>query len=661
MRIGVDTGGTFTDFVFLDRGRVQLKKLPSTPLDPARAILTGLEDRLPLKEGAVLIHGSTVATNALLTRALAKVVLVTNEGLEDVLEIGRQARPELYALEIEKPEPLVPRRRRLGVAERRASDGRPVTRLTRAALSELRERVERARADTIAVGLLFSFLDDRSERQVERALKPLGLPISLSADVAPEVREYERFSTTCANAALVPLVTRYLTRLERSLKGVRLFVFQSNGGLARVASAARQPVRLVLSGPAGGAVAVARIAKAAGLESALALDMGGTSTDVSLIEKVPLRRGEITIDGLPLLVPSLDIQTVGAGGGSIAWVDRAGLLQVGPRSAGSDPGPACYGRSDEATVTDAHLLLGRLPARLAGGEVELDPDRARHALERLGRKLGLGAREAAEGVLAVADATMARAARVVSVERGVDPRRLPLVAFGGAGPLHAARLSRALPCSHVLIPPLPGNLSAYGMALADAERDLVRSILIKDPDRQRKAIDQALDLLIQSGRDELEQDGLLPDRRKLRVERTLDCRYAGQTFSLPIRAEPGARSLEAAFHRAHAARFGHAFPERRVEAVNARVRLLVPARRGVRRRSETLRPRPAPRAARTGERPVWFAGRTLVTPCFDRDRLSPGDRLEGPAIIEELSATTVVEPGYLARVDAAHNLVLREH
>lgn len=655
MRIGVDTGGTFTDFVFIKRGRIRVKKIPSTPDDPSRAILSGLEAERPLPDRAVLVHGSTVATNALLERKLARVTLVTNEGLEDVLEIGRQARPDLYAVEIEKPVPLVPAGRRLGVPARSGPDGEVVSPLRPADLTALRARVEKTRPEAIAVGLLYSYLDEKHEQRIARALRRLKIPVCTSAEVAPEVREYERFSTTVANAALIPVVTRYLEQLECSLPDVRLFVFQSNGGMARARSAARLPVRLVLSGPAGGAVAASRIATRAGLQHALALDMGGTSTDVSLVEGKPLRRGEISIDGLPLLVPSLDIQTVGAGGGSIAWVDQAGLLRVGPRSAGSDPGPACYGHSDEPTCTDAHIVLGRLPDRLAGGTVLLDPDRSHRALERLGKQLGRDARAAAEGVLQVADATMARAARVVAVGRGVDPRGLALIAFGGAGPLHAARLARALPCREALVPRLPGNLSAHGMALADAERDLVRSVLIRGPDARRTEVDAALRRLVEQGREELAADGLLESKRSLRVERTLDCRYAGQTYTLPVGPE---RSIARAFHREHEQRYGHAFPEREVEVVHVRVRLVVPGNTRSRPDDEPRRRRRAPAAAVVDERDAWFDGRRVRVACYLRDALEAGHRIDGPAIIEELSSTTVVEPGFRAEVDRHGNLRL---
>ncbi len=654
MRIGVDTGGTFTDFVFVHGREVRIAKLPSTPSDPAAAILAGIAAEAP-PAGTVLVHGTTVATNALLERRLARVTFVTNAGLEDVLEIGRQARPDLYALDVQKAAPLVPRERRLGVAERRGADGRALARPSKSELAALVERVRRTRPESIAIGLLFAFLDDGEERRIARALAPLGVPISTSADVAPEVREFERFETTVANAALVPVVSEYLARLERGLDDLPLFVFQSNGGMARADVLSRYPVRLVLSGPAGGAVAAARILDRAGVAAAITLDMGGTSTDVALLAGAPLRRGEIDFDGRPLIVPSLDIQSVGAGGGSIAWVDRAGLLRVGPRSAGSDPGPACYGRSKEPTVTDAHLVLGRLPTALAGGSLALDPDRSHRALEALARRLGLDRFAAAEGVLAVADATMARAARVVAVERGRDPRHLPLFAFGGAGPLHAARLIAALPAQCAIVPRLPGNLSAYGMALADPERDRARTILLADPDRDRRALDDALDRLEAEARDELARDGLLDERRRLRVERTVDCRYAGQSFTLEV---PARGSIRRTFDRRHAARFGHAFPERRIEAVHVRVRAVVPSRRGTPARTPPGRARAAPRSASSGERRVRFGGTWRTTPIYDRDRLRAGHRLVGPAVIEELGSTTVVDPGFFVTVDGDGNLVL---
>lgn len=646
MRIGIDTGGTFTDFVLADGERVEIAKLPSTPDDPGRAILAGLR-RFDAPD-AELVHGTTVATNALLERRVARVTFVTNAGLEDVLEIGRQARPELYALDIDKAVPLVPRELRLGVAERTGADGSVVARLDERGLQRIVAQVKRTRPEAIAIGLVFSFLHPAAERRLARALRPLGVPICLSSAIAPEIREFERFSTTVANAALIPGVSLYLTRLARALTGRRLFVFQSNGGMARAEAAAAAPVRLVLSGPAGGAVAAAAVAARAGLGPSIALDMGGTSTDVSMIAGDPLRRGEVSLAGMPLLVPSLDIESVGAGGGSIAWLDDSGRLRVGPRSAGADPGPACYGRSDEPTVTDAHLVLGRLPTTLAGGVVTLDTDAANRALDRLGKRLGMHRRAAAEGVLRVADATMARAARSVVLGRGGDPRGMALIAFGGAGPLHAARLIAVLPCRLALIPWLPGNLSAYGIACADAERDLVRSVLVRDPDRHRTAIDRVARELTALGRADLRRDRL-GDDGALRVIATLDCRYLGQSYTLPI---DHGREMKPRFDVIHRQSFGHAFAERPIEVVNVRVRLLV-AGRGAASPGHTATPRPRqpPAGALLRTQPGWFGGRAASVRCFAREALPIGTRIVGPAILEEQTATTVIEPGTVASID----------
>jgi len=668
MRIAVDTGGTFTDFVVLDGRDRSAFKIPSTPDDPARAILAGL-DRLGIGSGAVVIHGTTIATNALLQRRLGKVTFITNEGLTDVLEIGRQTRTDLYALDITKTVPLVPAQRRIGVGERMDQNGRAVTSASKRDLGAMLATVRRQKPDAVAIGLLFSFLNDAGERRIERALKPLGIPVTRSADVAPEVREFERFSTTVANAALVPMVSRYLQRLEDRLRGNRLYVFQSNGGMARVRSVARAPVRLVMSGPAGGAVAAWRIGKSLGIDRAMTLDMGGTSTDVALLSGGPLRRGQVDFDGLPLLVPSLDIQSVGAGGGSVARVDSAGILRVGPESMGSDPGPACYGNPDgtQPTVTDAHFVLGRLPATLAGGTLALDADRAHRALESLARALGHGTRHAgrvraAEGVLSVADATMARAARLCALERGIDPRTLPLFVFGGAGPLHAARLVGALPCAGAVVPTWPGNLSAHGMALADIERDIVRSILVRGPDRQRAKVDEHVARIVAAERKELMRDGLLVDgdSRRVRIHSTFDCRYVGQTYTLEI--SPG-RSIESLFHRAHERRYGHAFHQLDVEVVNVRVRLIIA--RGARPATASgttatkLRALRAPKRAIIEEREVWFDQRKCRVPAYQRSALSPGHTIRGPAIIDEDGSTTVIEPRCRARVGPHGHLELR--
>lgn len=653
MRIGVDTGGTFTDFIALDGSRCVRAKLPSTPHDPGEAVVAGVE-RLDPEQRAAVTHGTTVATNALLERRLARVTFVTNRRIEDVLEIGRQSRPDLYALAIEKPEPLVPRDRRIGVAQRTSSSGVEDLALTRAEIERLRKAVAKSRPEAIAIGLLFSFLDDRAEQELEAALRPLGVPITRSAAIAPSIREFERFSTAVANAALVPVVGGYLDRLEARLAPRPLFVFQSNGGLARSARVAREPVKLVLSGPAGGAVAAATIARRSGIETAIALDMGGTSTDVALIRGRPLRRSEIEFAAQPLLVPSLDIESVGAGGGSIAWVDEAGLLRVGPRSAGAVPGPACYGRGEAPTVTDAHVLLGRMPLSLAGG-VELDVDRAASALERLGRKLGLSAIATAEAVLELADAAMARAARVVAVNRGVDPRDVELIAFGGAGGLHAARLIRELPCRGAVVPPMPGHLSAFGMVIADPEVDLCRTVLVRDPERSaaRRQLSAALRALEAEAREHLRQDFDLKRNPRVDIERTLQCRYAGQSFTLEI---PFAPSFRRDFDEAHAARFGHAFPDHPIEVVDVAVRVRRPPESLPLSKLLSAPTRGSLAAAHLGDARTIFGGKPRKIPRFLRSALPRGARIPGPARIEDDGATLLLEPGSRATIDHHGNV-----
>ncbi len=651
MRIGVDTGGTFTDFIALHEGAIVRSKLPSTPGDPSRAVAAGVSTLDP-RSLATVIHGTTVATNALLQGRLGKVAFVTNEGFEDILEIGRQARPDLYAFEIHKAPPLVPRERRIGVKQRTTSDGDSLVPLSARSIAAAVVAVKRTRPDAIAVGLLFSFLDGAAERALGRALSKLGVSVTLSSSIAPSIREYERFATTVANAALTPVVASYLLELERSLGSRSLFVFQSNGGTARAAAAAKTPVRLVLSGPAGGAVAAQRVATAAGLKAAIALDMGGTSTDVALLRGTPQRRSEIEFAGHPLVVPALDIESVGAGGGSIAYVDSSGMLRVGPRSAGAVPGPACYGKGDEPTVTDAHVVLGRLPLELAGG-VTLDPLRSHRALANLGKQIGRSAVAAADAVLDLADAAMARAARIVAVARGADPRDLELIAFGGAGGLHASRLVRVLPCAGALVPPMPGHLSALGMVLADPEVDLSQTVLVRDVDTAaaRRRLETALVRLERDARERLRASGV-ERMATVEVERDLACRYVGQTFTLDV---PFSKRIIAAFHAAHAHAFGHAFSDRAIEVVDVKVRARAP--RDI--------PFPVPRLPR-GRKITPFAiarashrGKATSIACYRRDELPVGSRIEGFARIDDDGATILVEPGDLAVVDRHGNLRIK--
>src|SRR5690242_3761578 len=487
MRIGVDTGGTFTDFVFERDGRIQLFKLPSTPSDPSLAIKQGLA-RICSETGATLdrvevVHGTTVGTNALLQRRGARIALITTKGFEDVLAIGRQARPELYNLNAVKPEPLVVDELRLGVSERVVASGEVLEPLDDRELGRLVRKLKQSNIEAVAISLLFSFLHPEHEERIAESLASLGVPLSISSRILPEYREYERTSTVVINAYLQPLMGRYLTRLKGTAADLR--VMQSSGGSISADVAAAEPVRTILSGPSGGVVGALRAARSAGIKNVITFDMGGTSTDVALCDSGAIRTtNEAVVAGLPVAVSVMDIHTVGAGGGSIARVDEGGSLRVGPESAGADPGPACYGRSMLPTVTDAHVVLGHFGGGgLLGGEFKLDEERARAALRVLaddlgrvtGRRVSLMA--AAEGVVSVANTNMERALRHISVERGHDPRQFALLPFGGAGGLHAVELARALRIPTIIMPTAPGALSAVGVLVADVVKDESRTVM----------------------------------------------------------------------------------------------------------------------------------------------------------------------------------------
>jgi len=628
--------------VALVGGRLRVLKVPSTPRDPAEAVRRALRAVSVRGRVAALHYGSTVATNALLERNGARVVLLTTAGFEDVLEIGRQARPVLYALEPDPPAPLVGRAERIGVAERVLADGRVERRLSRAAAARAAAAVVRRKAEAVAVCLLHSYARPAHERALGRALAGRGLHVTLSHRLLREYREYERTATVAANAYVGPLVTRHLRALARGLGG-RLRVMQSNGGLLAARTAAAEPVRTVLSGPAGGVVGAAARARRAGYRRLVTLDMGGTSTDVSVVDGALGERAEAIVEGLPIRVPSLDIHTVGAGGGSLVRVDAGGALRVGPASAGADPGPACYGRGTAPTVTDAHLVLGRLVEHeFLGGAFPLDAARARRALAPIARRLGGSLAAAAEGVVRVATAVMERAVRVLTVERGHDPRDFTLVAFGGAGGLHAADLAAALGIPRIYLPPYPGLLSAWGVLGAAVRRDFSRTLRVVDPSPRR--IEEGFRALARAARSALAREGVA----RARVERRLDARYAGQGYEVTV---PWSRGWRRAFHAQHRRLFGHAAPARPVEVVTLRLRA----------RGNAV-PLPAERPRSRGAAASWqrvvFGGRAHATAVHRREALPPGVQIRGPAIVCEYSATTVVPPGWRARVDRHGGLVL---
>jgi N-methylhydantoinase A len=644
--LAVDTGGTFTDLVLRTLDGIRTLKLPSTPADPSEAVLEGIGELVGDGTAFVLLHGSTVATNALLERRGARVVLVTNEGFEDVIEIGRQNRPQLYALVGHRPPPLVAREHRIGIAGRLGPDGAEVDPVDPGQLAGLAARIRELGGEAVAVCLLHAYADPAHERAVAEALAGVGVPVSVSSLVLPEFREYERTSTTVVNAYVTPVMDRYLGRLEAESGAVRTTIMGSNGGALPVARARREPVHTVLSGPAGGVMGALAWARRAGHDGIVTFDMGGTSTDVSLCPGRPLRTREFEIGGSPVAVPVIDIHTVGAGGGSLARVDAGGALRVGPESAGATPGPICYGTGGtEVTVTDAHVWLGTLPAEgFLGGARTLDREAVRAPLTELAQTLGASLKDAAEGVLTVADTAMERALRVISVERGYDPIDFTVVAFGGAGGLHVAELTARLGAVRAMVPPDPGLLSAYGMLAAPLTHEASRTVLVAEsaPDASDR-IEGALAELEREARAAMAED--LPDADggdDLATERWIDARYRGQSFELAVPADGWA----ARFHAAHEERYGYRRDDIPAEAVTVRVVVTAPT-------SELNPPEltEATAAPPLSDLEVFHRGRQLLAARVDRTTLRAGHRLDGPLVVQEYSGTTWVPPEWTVEVD----------
>jgi N-methylhydantoinase A len=697
IRIGIDTGGTFTDFVVARGSRLTAFKAPSTPRNPAEAILSGIARILADAEPVPfeIVHGTTVATNALLERRGARTALITTEGFEDVIEIGRQARPDLYNLMVTRREPLVPRELRFGASERTGPDGSIIEVLDEESLKNIVRLISKHQppVESVAVCLLFSFANPAHEQLIARALEPIGVAVSLSHKILPEYREYERTSTVVINAYLAPLMSRYLSALAQGLEAVAggrwplagrevaggrwpvnrkavdapdtghrspaygLRIMQSNGGSVSAATAASEPVRAILSGPAGGVVGALRVCAAAGFRDIITFDMGGTSTDVSLCRGQARTTNEATVADLPVAVPVIDIHTVGAGGGSIARVDAAGALRVGPESAGADPGPACYGRGSEVTVTDANLVLGRFGgASLLGGEMAIDADRARSVLSRLAADMSrfaekpVTAERAALGVVRVANANMEAALRVVSVERGQDPRLFTLVSFGGAGGLHVCDLAVALRIPRVVVPRSPGTLSALGVLLGDVVKDYSRTVMMKASAFDSRVVERLFAQLTQEAIRDLSSEGFKRDRLKL--ARSVAIRYVGQSFEIDV---TWGRRFEAAFHAAHRERYGYSDQSRPVEIVSLRLRATGVTRKpGLKRLASASTHRALP----SHKTRVHLTERPAQVPVYSRDDLSVGARIDGPAVITEYSSTTLIPPRCKVEVDPWLNLVI---
>jgi N-methylhydantoinase A len=663
--LGVDVGGTFTDLVLYEpaSGQVRTAKTPTTPADPSEGVLRGLELLgYPAASLGRFLHGTTTATNTLLEERGATVSLLTTRGFRDVLEVGRGNRPVLYDLRAGKPTPLVPRRRRYEIDERTAYDGGELVPLDLAGLEPFAEAVRTNGSQAVAICFLHAYRNPDHERLAAARLAELlpGVALSLSSEVVPEFREYERFSTTVLNAYVQPRVAGYLAALSDGLRQrgcqADLAVMTSSGGLIQAERAARLPVNLLLSGPAGGVAAAMALAARDGNRNLITYDMGGTSTDVCLIQDgLPAMTAEAEIGGRPNRTLQVEIHSIGSGGGSIAWVDRGRILQIGPRSAGAEPGPACYGRGgQEPTVTDANVVLGRIGAeRALGGAIQLQPELARAAVERLRAEFPeLSLEQAAEGIVRVAVAKMVGAIKAVSMSRGHDPRDFTLLAYGGAGPLHANLVAAELELPRVLVPPAPGNFSAFGLLVADLRHNYVQTRLSLTRDTPLEVIRSTLEVLVDQGRRQLAEDGVSAEA--MRFERWLGLRYRGQFFELDTPFDPDGATidgLERAFWALHEQRYGHSV-EAATEIVSYRVsafgRLPKPALAA--ESTSTLS------VSQPRERQAFFDGRWLATAVFGRDSLTPGASIDGPAIVEEAGATTVVLPDYAARVDEAGNL-----
>ncbi|GAB6076038.1 hydantoinase/oxoprolinase family protein [Desulfurobacterium crinifex] len=651
--IGVDTGGTFTDFIYKDGDKWGVFKTLSTPENPAKAVLYGIE-KIAKDKPKNITHGSTVATNAVLERKGAKTAFITNKGFEDILFIGRQNREKLYDLHYRKNPPLVPEELSFGVKGRIIYTGEEIEKLNEAEIEEVAKILKEKGVESVAVSFLFSFLNPEHEEIVEKVLKKYGFEVSISSKIVPEFREYERSSTSVINAYVMPKMKGYISFLENHLsKEDRLRIMQSNGGVISSETVKEQPVRTILSGPAGGVVGAWKIGKLAGYEKLITFDMGGTSTDVSLIDGKPIITTESKIEGYPVKVPVIDIHTVGAGGGSIARIDSGGALTVGPESAGADPGPICYGKGEEITITDANLFLGRLvPDYFLGGNMKLNYERIVPYFEEMAKKVGITPLELAEGILTIANTKMEKAIRVISVERGYDPQEFSLFSFGGAGGLHAAFLAKMLNIPRVIVPQNPGILSAMGMVLSDIVKDYSLTVMLTGKSVNRKNIERFFKVLEERAVEDLKREGI--SENKIKVEKYLDMRYKGQSFELIV---PFVDDFIKAFHNEHERVYGYSNRNREAEVVNVRIRAIGETEKPELKKFNFVSEK-VPEGALLEKRKVYFDGKWTETSVYDREKLLPGNRIEGAAIVVEYSSTTVIPPFAKAFVDEYKNLVI---
>ena len=675
-KIGVDVGGTFTDVFLLNEttGQLAVHKVASTPEDPSKAIIQGVSEILRIQgiapdQVTYLAHGTTVATNAIIEQKGGKVGLLTTQGFRDLLEIGRQTRPKLYDLYLDYPPPLVPRDLRLEVRERVLHTGEIFLRLDEQSVEDQIQKLKGNGVDAVVICLLYSYLNPRHEARIKELVRK-AMPdcyLSVSHEVLPEFREYERLSTTTLNASLMPVMDTYLRNFQKEAKHIGVVapprINQCNGGVMSVETACQFPIRTALSGPSAGVVGALFIGNAIGNSDLITFDMGGTSTDVCLLEKGFSRiSNDRWVGGYPAKIPSVDVNAVGAGGGSIAWIDLDGLMKVGPRSAGASPGPACYGLGGpEPTVTDANVILGRLnPEYLLGGRMKIDRSLAESALKRLGDRLGLDSIEMAQGVIRIVTANMVKAIRTISIERGYDPKEFSLLAFGGAGPLHAVGVARELEISRIIVPPNPGIICAMGLIVADARNDYVQTSLMNMDTVDLGKINRIFDQLEKEARQWLTLEGFAPSAQRL--SRSVDMRYVGQNFELPVEVPPNAlkaadlETLLSRFYVEHEKNYGHFTSGEPAQLVSFRVTAqgIIPKLR----LEKIHRPKQEGTPIITRRQVCFDARNPDPTPVYDRTRLYPGDRITGPAVIEQMDSTTIVFPGDVAAIDDLLNIVI---
>lgn len=644
IQIGIDTGGTFTDFVFFDGDRISIHKVPSTPEDPSKAILLGIKQILNNKsDNLQIVHGTTVATNALLERKGARIALITTKGFEDVIEIGRQNRGELYNVFWKAPVPLVEKSYRFGINERTTYDGKIITDISKSDLISLTRKIKKLNVQGIAVCLLHSYTNARNEEKVEKHLSSLDVPISTSSKILPEFREYERTSTIAANSYLLPKVKKYMETISKNLPGSEVSIMQSSGGIMSPHQASCEPVRIILSGPAGGVVGSVKVADLAGFQKIITYDMGGTSTDIALCENGPKFTTETMIDGVPIKIPMIDIATIGAGGGSIARIDQGGALKVGPESAGADPGPACYGKGSEATVTDANLVLGRIKAQsFLGGRMKIFPNKSVTALRKLSKQLNLTIEEVAEGIVKVANANMERALRVISMGKGYDPRDFAMLSFGGAGGLHACELAESMEMSTVIFPKEPGVLSALGMLTADMFKDYGITVFLSQKEATTQTIDEAYSSL------EAKAYNDFPNH-KLKFKKFLDIRYKRQSHEITV---PYSKNFVSAFHKEHKRMYGYQKAKSEVEIITLRLRaiakkrdLSIPYLQNIKNKVKPIKEK------------IILNKKTIDINIYDRSEFYTGFKFKGPALVLEDTSTIFITPKFKCNVDEWGNII----